>query len=110
MSNTTAAANRTDAQSAKTRNEHHRLLANEQRRAVLRRLSEYSAATVSKLAIDIVVEADDMERADASARDAVEAQLHHLHLPMLDDAGLVDYDTEANRVTRIAGVSDFPTA
>lgn len=109
MSQITTAADGSDAQSPMTTSEHHYLLASEQRRAVLRRLSEFSAVTVSNLAEE-VVEADDVERTDASARDAVEAQLHHRHLPMLDEAGLVDYDTDANRVERTVKASDLPTA
>jgi predicted DNA binding protein len=42
------------------------------------------------------------EAGDASSRDAT--ALHHVHLPRLDDVGVVDYDADRRVVTAVDGV------
>lgn len=55
-------------------------------------LDELAEATVSRAedATSGVISADRRERTVAS--------LHHCHLPKLDDAGVVEYDLDGNRV------------
>lgn len=68
--------------------EYYRLLANDCRRQALAILQEVGPAlTVEELAADI---AD--ESSPDHTSDVVAIELHHVHLPMLDDAGVVTYD------------------
>ncbi|MFB6106607.1 MAG: hypothetical protein ABEJ70_06510 [Halobacteriaceae archaeon] len=73
-----------------------RLLAHADRRTVLRAVAERPAADLSLDALAARV-AREGERSE-SDRDAVRVALHHRHLPMLDEAGLVAYDHRANVV------------
>jgi len=68
------------------------LLSNDCRRRVclfLRR-SEVEVATLSDL-VDVLA-----SEATAEERDRLAINLHHRHLPKLDDAGIVDYDPRSN--------------
>ncbi|MDS0284618.1 DUF7344 domain-containing protein [Haloarcula onubensis] len=79
----------------------HRLLADEQRRVIvetLRTASPSGEITLEELAARLV---------RATARDGGEAvddrrtlsrRLHHVHLPVLADAGLLEYDAETRQV------------
>jgi len=74
--------------------ERHRLLADEERRAVIDVLDDRTGAvSMSDLADDVARESD----GDSDRRN-VEIQLHHTHLPMFEDAGLVAYDRDAGLV------------
>lgn len=74
-----------------------RVLSCSRRRRVLRHLREESAtATLDILANAIETEADGTGGRDGDFR-AVRIRLHHVDLPMLDDAGLIEYDPERNR-------------
>lgn len=42
---------------------------------------------------------DDPTGATASTVRQTEIQLHHTHLPLLDDAGVIEYDPSERRVT-----------
>jgi hypothetical protein len=41
------------------------------------------------------------EKDKADLRSAFELQLHHVHLPALQDDGLIDYDADAKRVVSV---------
>jgi len=73
----------------------HRLLADRQRRTVVTVLRDSTAVTRSELATAVA----DRERGDGDATtERVETRLHHVHLPVLDEAGVVNYDPEAELV------------
>ena len=78
--------------------EYHRLLSAERRRAALEVFDEWGghyeleelAAAIASLEVD--VEPDPAHVEEASV------MLHHVHLPMLSDMGVVSYDEETNRI------------
>jgi len=68
-----------------------RSITDERRRGVVRSIAERDDAAVSPTEI-----AADLESEwDARNRETIAAELHHVHLPKLDDAGVVEYDAEA---------------
>lgn len=72
--------------------------------AVLARLVDRSSpVSVAGLAADLVEDAD--EPVDV---DRAQVRLHHVALPKLDDAGLVDYDAD-ERVVATTGEADLVT-
>ncbi|MFC7140234.1 hypothetical protein ACFQMA_10375 [Halosimplex aquaticum] len=86
-------------------------VANEHRRAVLDVVAARTGP-VSRAAIARELAARDVSMSSSpDAVHSVEIQLHHVHLPKLDDAGLVDYDADAETVasseTDTSAVSDL---
>lgn len=74
--------------------ERHCLLSDEERRTVVDVLGERPGAVpMSELAADVARESD----RDRDERN-VEVQLHHTHLPMFEEAGLLSYDPDAGLV------------
>lgn len=86
----------TDAQSLDTV---FALLRDRRRRAALHVLA---ARTAPVALADLAAAVAAREAADA---DAVAEALHHVHLPKLADAGVVDYD-EADRIAALARTED----
>lgn len=79
------------AKSERGRDEVLRALARSTRRRVLRYLDEAGGdVDVTELAGHLADE--------QSVRERTAASLHHVHLPKLDDCGLVEYDPESCRV------------
>jgi DNA-binding transcriptional ArsR family regulator len=77
-----------------------RLLAKQQRRQILRRMAETSGGTsVEELAIHLG-ETDSTRSNGGELLDSNAVQLHHVHLPMLADAGVLTYDTTQGVVGR----------
>jgi len=76
----------------------HRLLANERRRIALDVLElGGEAVDIEELAREVAT----LETAgdvDQSIIDDVALSLHHVHLPMMNDLGVVDYDATLGRV------------
>lgn len=71
-----------------------RILADRQRRGVLRRLTEADEpVTVESLTASLAT-------ATTTGADTVRLQLLHSHLPKLHDAGVIDYDPEVRTVRR----------
>jgi hypothetical protein len=99
----------TDATAAATSSEtsdFHRLRSNAQRRTVIELLQDRSQdITVTELAKQVTT----LHAPQAPVRDVV-IRLHHVHFPMLSDAGLIEYDSEAKSVSPIDATSDLLTA
>lgn len=75
----------------------YRVLASEDRQLVLEALEGTSSISLDALA-ETVTEA----RNDASTETQTKISLVHQHLPVLEDAGVVDYDSEAKQITHSA--------
>ncbi|MFP9190655.1 hypothetical protein ACLI4Q_03165 [Natrialbaceae archaeon A-CW1-1] len=80
-------------------------VANDQRRAILRLLNDADeqAMAVSELANVVAEHTLDGEPPTDADRRRVHTALHHIHLPKLEDSGLVAYDSETNRVRDATG-------
>lgn len=71
----------------------HRVLMDERRREALAVIDDL------ELPVDLGVVAEAMGETDRSETpDTIALQLHHKHLPMMAELGIVDYDPESNRV------------
>lgn len=85
-------------------------LANSQRRHVLAYLGERSGDDPVHLD-DLINQVIARELVDGSSTvdpDSVAATLHHVHLPKLDDLGLVEYDPETNVVSPVEDEATIP--
>lgn len=75
----------------------------DERRAVLAALTETddSEVTLTGLAafVAAAIQSDTVTAVDESTLRQVRRSLHHVHLPTLDHAGLVEYDVETRTVT-----------
>ncbi|MFC6823527.1 DUF7344 domain-containing protein [Halopelagius fulvigenes] len=81
--------------------EHLALLANDQRRAIVEILAEENRSHQVRLLAGWTAAEERGVPLDALPEEAVErmeVKLHHVHLPKLDEAGIVEYDAEENRV------------
>lgn len=77
----------------------HRLLADGQRRLALALLAERrNAVEVAELAAAIARRESGDEPVGEEAVERVTIALHHRHLPVMDDLGVVDYDADQCRV------------
>lgn len=78
-----------------------RAISDRRRREALQCLSDNRVSSLGALSVEVA----GRERPDAtSPRTAAEPQdvqltLHHVHLPLLDDAGFVRYDTKNDLIT-----------
>lgn len=79
-----------------------RLLAEQQRRQILRRIASGSGeTTVAQLKQQIeTTESRTTSTEGSDATDTRFLQLHHVHLPKLQQAGVITYDEEAGIVER----------
>lgn len=77
-----------------------RALAAEPRRMIYTYLAEHDSATIMELT-DVVVGWTRARgrNADTCSWDDTRTALHHRHLPVLDDAGLVTYDADQQTAT-----------
>lgn len=78
----------------------YRLLADEQRRFVIESLRTARRGvdtTLDELAAHLERAQQRTDGTDAECRN-LRCRLHHVHLPMLADVGLLDYDAETKRV------------
>jgi len=79
-----------------TRPERCELLADERRRAVLDSLDGQSTVELEPLARSVAASGDGVVTDDAVER--LKRMLHHVHLPKMDDVGVVDYDPDESLV------------
>jgi len=79
----------------------HRLLADDQRRFVIASLRAAPCGDETTLD-ELATALDRMARReavpDAGYRQNLRCRLHHVHLPMLDDAGVIDYDSRTKQI------------
>lgn len=81
-----------------TEDEYYRLLSDERRRITMQVLTERELPlTVGELAEEVAAYETGDDGPTPPAKD-VRADLHHVHLPLLDDYDVVEYDWRANRV------------
>lgn len=88
----------------------HQLLANERRREILSYLTSYAGEQVDvDELVSVVAEGERPSPAPGTHRERVEVDLHHVHLPTLADAGVVDFDPVAGTVVyeEIAEIAAF---
>lgn len=77
----------------------HHLLVSRRRRLVLALLAERSdEVELENLAATLARREAGAETVDEETVDRVKLTLHHRHLPMMDDLGVVDYDADLCRV------------
>lgn len=83
-----------------TDDEYYRLLDSRRRRVLLSVLAERDdSVSVGELARRVAeAESEDDAFASVDATSDIRIDLHHVHLPMLDDHGVVEYDWTARRV------------
>lgn len=75
-------------------------LADETRRRIVHRLSNTDGEVIlESLAIALADE-------DEDARD-IAAELHHCHLPLLDDVGVIEYDCTQKRISKAEAFDRF---
>lgn len=93
-----------------TESERHQLLAGERRRIVLDVLSDQETElTLAELATRVGARESDSSTEAASQMD-VQIALHHVHLPLIAEKGLVRYDYETKRVEPHKREIDLQTA
>lgn len=84
----------------------YRLLADEQRRLVIETLCDASGGiSLSELTDEVIQRADYDETSNPKR---VRIRLHHAHLPMLDESGVIDYDWEERQIDVHRSIRDLP--
>ncbi|WP_232342811.1 DUF7344 domain-containing protein [Halosimplex litoreum] len=79
--------------------ERHDLLAVERRRVVLEALVDREEpVALADLAEWVAARETDAATPGEDATERVAVSLHHVHLPRMDDLGVLDYDVATNRV------------
>ncbi len=82
-----------------TASECYRLLADERRRMTLDVLAgRNDPIDLAELAVGIAAREDGVNDVDESAVTSVAHSLHHVHLPKLSDHGMIEYNSDANRI------------
>lgn len=84
---------------------YYRALANERRRIAIRVLDGRDS-----LHLDALVDAIVSRLGGNPSRETVLLSLQHQHLPMLAEAGIVEYDEVDERVTLVATVEELPVS
>lgn len=87
-----------------TESQRQRILSLERRRILLDILAEQATPLdINSLALAIGEVEQDRGTPDSEEITQIAVELHHCHLPQLDEVGIVDYDPTANRVTSFQG-------
>jgi len=82
-----------------TEAERHRLLTAERRRILLTILSTHSPPMQFDTVAEKIADQDsDVETVDREFVERIKAILHHTHFPMMADMGMLEYDSETNRI------------
>lgn len=100
MSKTTIELTTTYARTADlTESERHGLLASERRRSILDALEGRSVSIeLDDLAAELAARDEHLDPTDPEGVRRLKAELHHVHLPMLSDSGVLDYDSVSRRI------------
>lgn len=86
-----------------TETERHRLLASERRRAVLDVLTTLATPVDLEVLVESVTAYEARAEAPTDERTGrVAISLHHQHLPMMSEVGVLEYDPSTNRVESTA--------
>jgi hypothetical protein len=48
----------------------------------------------------VAIREDGSDAADADVVERVQVALHHVHLPKMDELGILDYDQESHRIVQ----------
>ena len=79
----------------------HRLLADEQRRFVIETLKTARSGVETTLE-ELATHVESVAQRTGGSEDpdcrSLRCRLHHVHLPMLDDVGLLEYDPKTKQV------------
>ncbi|WP_435152392.1 DUF7344 domain-containing protein [Haladaptatus sp. DFWS20] len=75
-----------------------RVLENRQRRAICRVLSGGSNITTLDELVDALSERESDAADTELDRESIALQLHHIHLPLLEDIGLIEYEHRCETV------------
>lgn len=79
--------------------ERHELLASGRRRILLDIFDGRSTAVeLDELAAGVAAREAEADATDEETVERIRTALHHVHLPKMDDAGVVDYDPSAHRI------------
>lgn len=79
--------------------ERHRLLADERRRIVLDVLAERKESlTLTELVTEVECRENGGGSSESTVSENIMISLHHVHLPMIADSDIVEYDYETNRI------------
>ena len=82
-----------------TERDWYRLLSAERRRELLDVFDGRSGPlALDSLAAEIATRDDELDAADDAVLTRVASSLHHVHLPKLHDAGVVEYDPDSRRI------------
>ena len=77
----------------------HLLLASERRCHILDILeSDDQPVAIDDLAVAVATREEDIDPTDAQTLLWIKTNLHHVHLPKMDDYGVVEYDTKNLKV------------
>ena len=87
--------------------DHHKVLAGERRRVALDVLSDRSTPVdLEDLAVAIARRETDADVVDEETVEQVAITLHHTHLPMMGELGVIDYDPDSTVVESCPGRPD----
>lgn len=94
-----ASSRRYPSTAALSESDRHRVLSSARRRHVLAiTAGRPSPVPLAALAAAVVAREDDAHPSDDETRDRVAVSLHHVHLPLLDEFGVLEYDTERREI------------
>lgn len=81
-----------------TESELHKLLADKERRLALEILADRTNMRLTDVATEIAAQNAKDGTLQSKAIDQVKVRLHHIHLPKLDEFGLIEYNPKSGRI------------
>lgn len=90
-----------------TESARHRILASERRRIAIDVLDDHTVPVdLEELAVAVAEREDGVDPTDDESITQMKTMLHHVHLPLVNEAGLISYDLHELRVTSCRSLSD----